>query len=275
MQIIRHVIEFSSREDDTWILVPLGDIHLGHRNVEFTILEKVLEFIKETPNCLWLGMGDYADAITVKDRRFDLNAVDPDYPTPDKQYRKIRELFEPIKDKCLGLLDGNHDYLHWREHNHNYVDSLAYDLGVPYLTMDAYIRLSFVRNSGKHKKSNQFNIYAHHGWTGARTIGGKINRIEDLATIFPNLHLYLMGHVHLLGAAPPRYQLSVNNKLQVVDHKEYFVFTGSFIRGYMPNAMSYIEAKTYVPTALGSPVITINVNDKRREPFKITVSEVP
>lgn len=38
MKIIRKVIEYSSKEDNRFILVPIGDIHIGHRNVEKRIL---------------------------------------------------------------------------------------------------------------------------------------------------------------------------------------------------------------------------------------------
>ena len=253
-------------------LVALGDFHVGHRNVDYDLLERVINTVKDTPDCLWIGMGDYADCITFQDKRFDLNAVDPTCMTPDCQYRRVKELLEPIKDKCIGLLDGNHDYLFWRRYQHNYVDSLAYQLGVPYLTMDAYIRLRFIRKSGKHPKTRQFNIYAHHGWTGARTVGGRINRIQDLAKIFPNLDLYLMGHTHLLGQAPPQVQLSVDQHLNVVEHVERFVFTGSFLRGYMPDAVSYIETKTLTPTSLGAPLIRIQVGENDR--IKVEVSEL-
>jgi len=118
-------------------LVALGDLHVGHRNVDYDLLERVIDTIKDMPDCLWIGMGDWADCIVFRDKRFDLNAVDPTCMTPDRQYRRVKELLEPIKDKCIGLLDGNHDYLFWRRYQHNYVDSLAYQLGVPYLTMDA------------------------------------------------------------------------------------------------------------------------------------------
>jgi len=274
MQVIKRILEFSSHKESNWTIVPIGDIHFGHRNVDLDKLRNTIKFVEKTERCLWLGMGDYADAITVKDRRFDLNSVNPDYATPDKQYRFIRSIFAPIKEKCLGLLDGNHDYIHWKQHNHNYVDGLAYDLGVPYLGINAYVRLVFTRKSGKRKKQNRFDIYCHHGWTGARTVGGRINRITDLANIFPNLPLYLMGHVHLLGPAPPRIQLSVDSRLNVTELRQNFVFTGSYLKGYMPDATSYVEAKTYVPTTLGSPTITIKVNDNKRTPFNVTVGEV-
>lgn len=280
MQVIKRIIEFQSREEKTWYLVPLGDIHLGHANCDKDLFQKTIEFIKETPNCLFVGMGDYADAITAKDKRYDPHAIDPEYPTPDLQYRAIEEFLRPIADKCIGLLDGNHDYYHWLKHNHNYVDSLAYNLKVPYLTMDAYIRLVFRRRPNPSGKADSctFNIYAHHGWTNARTAGYKVLRIHDLAQIFPNLDLYLMGHVHVRGEAPPKVQLYVDKGMNVIHHEERFVFTGGYLRGYMPGAASYIEARGYTPTSLGSPLIKLEVlgaRQKGKPKFRITIGEIP
>ena len=278
MQVVKRIIKFESREEKTWLLIPIGDIHLGHIGCDKDLLFKTLEFIEETPNALWIGMGDYCDAITCKDRRHNLHEIDPDYPTPDVQYRAIEELFRPIASKCIGLLDGNHDYAHWLKHNHNYIDALAYNLKVPYLTLDAYVRLVFTRISGKRPKRNAFNIYTHHGWTNSRTMGYKVNRIQDLAKIFPLCPLYLMGHVHLRGEAPPQVQLFIDNRLRVIHHESRFVFTGCYLRSYMPGSQSYAARLGYPPTTLGSPVIEITVNDQARppkSPFTITVKEVP
>ncbi len=277
MQTHRFVIGFESHGDAEAELIPFGDIHFGHANCDLDLMQKTRDYIQSDPRRLWLGMGDYCDAITAKDKRFDPHSVDQNYPTPDVQYRAIKDLFYPIRGQCLGLLDGNHDYSHWLFHNHNYVDQLAYELDVKYLTIDAYIRLVFQRNSGKQPKQNQFNIYAHHGYTSARTSGAKVNRIQDLAQIFPNMNLYLMGHVHLSREAPPQTQLYADQKMNIIHHEERFVFTGSYLRGFMPGAASYVEARGYTPTSLGSPVIKIQVNDKAappKSPFTITLGEV-
>jgi len=279
MRVIEKILEFKSRRNSIWQLVPLGDIHLGHPNCDLDSVQKTIDYIKKTKNCIWLGMGDYADAIQPKDWRFDFHAIDFDFPTPDLQYREITRLFKPIKHKCIGLLDGNHDLIHWKKHAHNYVDGLAYDLKVPYLSINAYIRLIFRRKKGnlegKKTSGSVFNIYAHHGWTGARTPGGKVNRIEDLSDIFPGLNLYLMGHVHERGSAFPRVQLFVNRNLTIKHHEMNFVFTGGFLRGYVDGKASYIEEKTYKPAALGAPLIEIKVEPTPAKVFnrpKVTVS---
>jgi len=278
MQVVKKILKFSSRDEATWRLVPFGDNHLGHANFDQDLHQATIDYIADTPRTVWIGMGDYCDAITAKDRRYDPHAIDERWPTPDRQYRAITEMLEPIAHKGIGLLDGNHDLQHCIEHQHNYMDNLAYALGVPYLTINAYVRLVFQRRSGKRPKNNQFNLYAHHGWTSSRTSGGRVNRIQDLAKTFPGLPLYLMGHVHVRGEAPPNVNLSVDQRLRVIHREERFVFTGGYLKGYLPGAASYVEEKGYVPTSLGSPVIEVTVNDQARppqSPFTITVGEVP
>jgi len=278
MKFIRHDLEFESREESTWVLVGLGDIHRGHIFLDEDLFYRHLNFIEETPNCRVIMMGDYGDCINAKDPRHDYNVLDFQYATPDKQYAKVTEDLERIKDKIVVMLDGNHDYGFWRRHNHNFVSRMAYDLGVPYAGVSAYVRLRFLRGSKSKKHKTQiFNIYAHHGWTAARTDAYKVKVIQDLSTIFPMLNLYLMGHVHRRGEALPTTKLFVDRGGNIREWIEKYVFTGSYIKGYEKGVGSYVEARAYRPTDLGSPIIEIRPNridggDKRKPPFSIRVN---
>lgn len=259
MEVIKKVINKESIR-----LIPLGDMHIGHVNCDLKEIERTIDYISYYDDALWIGMGDYCDAITAKDRRFNPKEVSMDFPTPDIQYRTVQEMFEPIKDKCIGLLHGNHDYTHWTEHNHNYVDQMAYNLKVPYLTVDAYVRLAFERAN---KNVHIYNIYAHHGSSGSKTDTGKVKSIQDLSLIFPMLDLYLMGHVHKRSEAPTRVQLDVDNKLNIIQHEERFVLTGGYIKGYVEGRNTYIETAALPPTSIGSPVIVIkNYYDDVKRP---------
>jgi hypothetical protein len=218
---------------------------------------------------VWIGGGDYGDAIIPNDPRFDYNSIDMQYKTPQDQYGFLQDLFHPIADKCLGLLDGNHDVIHWKKHCHNYVMEMAKDLGTPYLTIDAYIRFYF------EKYNVNFDVYAHHGWTGSRTKGGVIARIYDLNTIFPYADLYLMGHVHQLGIADKRASLFIDGKLEIRDKLQWFVFAGSFLRGYVKDQVSYVEEKTYRPSVLGSPILSVTPKrGKETVSFDIDYKEI-
>lgn len=245
MRIQKYIIK-----KDKLIFVPFGDQHFGHVNCDKQMIKNVIKFIK-TNDCVWLGGGDYADAIIPTDRRFDYRSIDEQYKTPQLQYNKIGELLKPIANKCLGLLDGNHDIIHWKRQAHNYVMELANRLNVPYLTIDAFLRFYF------EKYKTNFDVYTHHGWTGARTKGGKIARIYDLEQIYPMLDMYLMFHIHDLGIVDKKANLYINGDLIIRDKTSLFVMGGSFLRGYVKDKVSYVEEKTYRPSILGSPVITI------------------
>ena len=48
---------------DEYIIRPLGDIHIGNENCDIKKLDEVIEYIRKTPNCLCIGMGDYIENI--------------------------------------------------------------------------------------------------------------------------------------------------------------------------------------------------------------------
>ncbi|MEM3617273.1 MAG: hypothetical protein QXJ31_05105 [Candidatus Bathyarchaeia archaeon] len=237
-------------DDEKVKIAIISDVHAGHINHDKKCFKNVLRKVQRL-NCLWIGGGDYGDAIIPNDPRFDYNSLDPEMPTPQHQYDYIYNCFEPIKSRCIGLLDGNHDITHWKKHMHNYVLDLSRQLGVEYLTIDAYIRLHFTRYNAN------FDIYIHHGWTSARTKGVRINRIYDLADVFPWADAYVMGHVHDIGPADEYASLYVDENMEIRDKLQHFIFAGSFLRGYVKDTVSYVEEKTFKPSLLGSPLIII------------------
>lgn len=280
MKVVKKEFSYNSRTDSIWYIIAFGDIHMGNRSFDEDKYYKTIDFIKKEPHTIVIGMGDYAECINAKDKRHDYNAMDFKHIDPDSQYAQITKDFMPIKDKIAVLLDGNHDYAFWQRHNHNYVDTMAHDLGVPYGGISSYLRFSIKRKSSKGGAAyRQLNIYAHHGWTGARTDAYKVKVIQDLSQIFPGLHLYLMGHVHQLGEAPATVSLFVDEAGSIREWTQKYVLTGSYIKGYEEGIGSYTEARGYRPTSLGSPIIEIKPNedlDKKKDfmapPFRLRVS---
>ena len=249
-------------------LVNIADVHFGNLNCDVDMVEHVIKYIKDH-DCVWIGGGDYSDAIVPNDKRFDYSTINPKFQTPQLQYREVQNWFKPIANKCLGLLDGNHDIIHWKKNVHNYVWEMCENLSVPYLTIDAYIRLHF------EKMNTDFNIYEHHGWTGSRTAGSRVMRLADLYNVFPMLNLYIMNHVHALGLVEKKTSLYIGEDHQIHDKISHFLFGGSFLRGYQLNQTSYVEEKTYVPTTLGSPILHITPQSgKHGVNFKIVYEEI-
>ena len=108
-------------------------------------------------------------------------------------------------------------------------------------------------------------IYATHGWGGARTIGAKIKKTEDLV-LAVHADCYVLSHdhtqaVHRLNMLEPAdfgaVLRSGGNPFLKIKRK-LLVNTGGFIE-----YAGYIQRKGYTPQDLGTPRIRIEAKRKR------------
>lgn len=262
---VKHVYKDTT---STVTLLPLGDLHVGNKAADKRKIEKTIKFIVSNVD-YWIGMGDYCDAIAPHpdEKRFDFEALDRELLTPDEQYNYIYNLFYPIRQTCLGLLSGNHDYVLSQRNNHAFVDELAAKLGVKPLGYSSFLRFKFQRD--QHRTT--IDLFAHHGFYSGRTKGGKINRVRTLDQIF-DADIYCMAHVHDFNPDFRPY-LKVDNHMHIIEERKYYVLTGGFLRGWFDDVTTYVERGMFAPTTLGSPII-IFYPEKNRFPW-IKIEEVP
>jgi len=224
----------------------LGDTHIGNKGAHKNLVRRTVKWIEAYADT-WSGSGDYIEAITHDDeRRFDWSTLDRELATPKEQVAWVAEALEPIADKCLGLLRGNHEYEVERRRGFDATDRLAEKLGTEAWGYSAFLRFRF--NRGQHR--TKFDVFMHHGKTAARTKGGKINKLRSMDRIF-EADVYCMAHVHDVEA-DVRPFLTVDQKLNIVEKRLLYVLTGGFLRGYVENMSTYVERGMYAPTTLGA-----------------------
>jgi hypothetical protein len=95
-------------------LYPLGDIHLGTKHCTESDIQKTITEIKDNPQAIWIGMGDYGEFITPNDKRWDSKSIadwlkDEQDNIAEVQTEHLQKLLEPIANKCIGLIEGNHE----------------------------------------------------------------------------------------------------------------------------------------------------------------------
>jgi len=263
MHLETKVIEHSG--NCTYTLIPIGDIHLGTVHCDRAHLERDIKRIADDPYALWIGMGDMCECITATDPRFMASEVDPQLlphlgTIAKSQFELIYDYFRPIKDKCIGLLEGNHEFQIKARHYLDLTLDAARELGVPYLGDTAFIRLVF-RKVGEDKtrqRSMSKVIYAEHGTGGGRYTGGKLNALEHMMRDF-DADIYLRGHVHTKGGVKePRLSMPDHGKSQLVARTRIAALTGCYYRTYSQGSSSYGQRQSYPPTELGSVSIRIN-----------------
>ena len=258
MEVIERVFRYS--RPDVFKLYGLGDIHLGTTHCAEDEVRKTVNDIYKDPLAYWLGLGDYSECITPRDKRWDSSDnVIPDWLEQDNisycQQKRVVELFKPIKDKCIGLLYGNHESS-IRKYNHDNIHkNICDDLDVPNLGYSCFVHLVFRRKNSN--DAHLIKLMATHGTGGARTEGGKINYLVRLMQDF-EANIYLYAHTHGIQLYSP-HALTTTDSLKIKSKGKIGVLTGCWFRTYTQgNVASYGEEKVYKPSRIGCPHFLIS-----------------
>ncbi len=249
-------IKYRSRSDQFRIYT-IGDIHAGIKHCAEDEIKKLVAKIEKDDFARWVGMGDYADCITPHDKRWDWGVIAP-WVEPDNVVRDQEEwlvrLFEPIKDKCLGLLRGNHEESVRLYNSENLQANLCNRLGVTNLGYSCFLRLIFQRTSTSDHQ--QFECHFEHGSGCARTDGARAIRLARAMLAFDS-EIVAMGHLH---------DIKINNQAPLHMDKAGHIkhrprggaITGGWLKGYLEGVdASYIEKDGAAATIIGCPWFTI------------------
>lgn len=217
--------------------MPIGDVHFSSANCNLKYFKKTIEYIKNTPNCYVIGMGDFWDCIIPKDKRFDPSEK---FTLIDESYQEFKELILPVANKILGLLIGNHEYSLVTDGYANLIQRLSNELRTVYAGFSTFLRLET-----KDKPTKRITFYLHHGFFGGRQRGGKVNALENLMRDY-EADVYCVGHSHDL-IATKRSRIFFDGAHDVV-----FANTGSFLETNTWGTTGYGERAGYPPQRLGT-----------------------
>jgi len=175
-------------------------------------------------------------------------------------------MFEPVKGKCLGLGQGNHELMYEnRQQQQGLTRGLAETLGAPYLGYCSFTDLVFVyapkskdcpklvskEAAPRGDKRWTLRVCIHHGRGFAQTEGGKINTLVGFMIHF-DADLTFVGHLHdQYVRSRPR--LRADDACEtLLDTPQIGIMTGSYLRTYAQGATGYGEVKGYAPVPLGA-----------------------
>jgi len=269
MRLIDITIPCKSRSDKFYFYA-FGDLHLGTLNCAESQARRFVGRISKNPNARWIGGGDYCECIKPSDlRRFEAEGL-PDWilvPDPEKarenlrdivaaQRRQFKRIVDPIKDKCLGLIEGNHEANLRKYHNLDHHGFICNDLGVEDLTSEALFRIRFKKNG----VSRKVKIFICHGHGGGRTPGAEPNHLFKLAAHW-RADIILRGHSHTFCILPPIVELSVPDSGKLPDEcMQYYKRAGNWgcwVKSYAVGPSTYVTRATYPPRPLSTLEIEI------------------
>lgn len=265
MRTIVKAIPYTSRSDVIRI-VPLSDLHVGNQACDEKLLRRWVKNIQESDNTYWVGLGDYCEFISRKDWRTDEEAYASwlwgKHDVILAQQERLLRILEPIADKCLALVKGNHEMDTYRRQNRDvyapFCESMSKAITDPdrrqlMLGFSGFLRLQFRRGDARGTWTQDW--FLTHGYWAGRMYG---NGALNLGRVwgYTQSDMVLAGHDHKKRAIPiVRYKPLKNGKVE--KHNGFLCSCCSFLDG-----AKYAEEHGYPPLPVGPLEILIRPDKK-------------
>lgn len=271
MKVFEDTITLDDKKDPSKI-IPFSDIHIGAAGVNKVYFKNTIEWIRKTPNTYAIGLGDYCDCIDMKDKRFDIKAVDKSFikDLDNIAYAEVDwmvKALKPIQNKILCLIPGNHEDKLRTRYSVDVMRTLHDELEVPVGDYMTYFRLKFNK---KQFHTSPVNFFLQHGFFAGRKVGGKANQIIDLAGNY-EADVYLLGHSHDLFAVTVDKLCLPSSGMTPIKRKKVFINTGTFMETTSKGGTSYSEQKAYPVAKIGTARLDIYPNHRPRPDIHVRI----
>jgi len=270
MKVFEKTITLEDKKEPL-VIIPFSDIHIGASGVNKSYLQKTIAWIKNKPNCYAIGLGDYCDAINLKDKRFDIKSIDKSFlkdldNLPLAQMDYIVKSLQPISHKILCMIPGNHEEKFRIYNSVDIMREIGKDLKIPIGDYMSFLKIKFDRNQFRMGIS-PITFWLQHGWFAGRKMGGKVNQLMDVANTY-EADIYLSGHSHDLFATTLERMTLAERNLEVLKTKKTFINTGTFLETVTKQGTSYGEMKSYPVAKIGTARIDLY---PKKSPLKTDV----
>ena len=235
-------------------IVPFGCVH---RNTSMCNTEKwheTLKKMKSLENPYYLGMGDYLDLFSSSERQvfatgnLHETTIDELDKVAKSHVKSLSKELSFMEGRIIGLIGGNHFAV--LDHGITSDQYLCQLLNCRYLGCSSYISIIIDYSDCR----TAYKIWAHHGKGAARTLGGSIQRVEQMQNAM-DADLYAMGHDHHRSIIPADDRLEVviprRGEPHLRKRVRWLARTGSFLNSYTPDMKSYIADAAKNPVNQG------------------------
>lgn len=243
-------------QHDSVEIVSMGDLHATSAHADIDMIRSAVDWLGGGDNRYAVVPGDVFDTAIKGSVSLDLSEVG--MSTKDGRHM-LHRMLEPVRDRILAVISGNHDDRSSRDTGEDSVDALCMGLGIPYFPEgEAFIQ---VRVGCYQHNDNPvvYHGYMTHGNAGGRLPGGKANSLLALRQIVHNADFYLNGHGHTPMVLPDVawYFAGGNGSSNIREQKQVFISCGSSLK-----RAGYPVKKGYPPLARVWPTLTLHGGHK-------------
>jgi predicted phosphodiesterase len=228
------------REEKARIL-GIADVHIGSPQSRLNELRRLIE---ENQDAYFVFLGDLIDNALIDS----VSNVYEQTTSPEKALAQFIQLLDLCKERALGIVGGNHEERTKRRVGIDLLRLIAEERRIPYsdiLVLDVAVGEKAKRGS---RRRIQYTLVCGHGYSGARTVGGKITANGRIINVVTNGDIYLTAHTHQPSVVKgARFEADTRNKKLL--QREFFLVTVPSWLGY-----EHYAAQRFMPPSAGGYV---------------------
>ena len=232
--------------------MPVGDYHLGDPQSDYKRIISDISYIRDNDDVFCVLNGDLMNSAI----KSSISDTYGETLSPMEELQECMKLFEPLKDKILCLVPGNHENRHYRTNGVDMTWLMAKQLGIEDryspTTAVVFIRFGELSDKAFHGRKAAYTMYVAHGTGGGRKEGGKINRLADLATIV-DCDIYCVGHTHLPAIFKERFARPNMANSSITYCDKLYINTSAKL-----NYGGYGDYGGFKPASTDTPIIILN-----------------
>ena len=242
---IKHIVK-KINQDELYIHM-LYDLHIGAETTDLNLIQKEIDLIAKDDNRYFVLGGDILDMAIV-------GSIASAYGSqPHEDIKQFMSLFDPIMDKCLAAIKGNHE--------NRLNKSVGIDILGLLLPSDIYAGDTALLDVN-YSKDSKYSFFIFHGTGGGRTKGSKMNAAHRGKDVIVDADFYVSGHTHDTLYSKDKILLKENNHIKYKERR--YLTCGSYLEWG-----GYAEAKLLPPGSLGSPIVKLHKNELNDKTFSL------
>lgn len=250
-EIITH--DFPKNEDLT--IIPISDVHLGARECFEKEWEAFCKELLERKNTYIVIVGDMIN----NGIKTSVTNVYEETIRPRDQKIRIAKSLEPIKDRILAIVSGNHERRNKDVDNAPLYD-IACKLNVENLFREniAFVMLRMGNRRGSGEQNPVYTFAVTHGHGSSIYTGAAATKAERFGMAIDGIDFLVVGHIH----KPMNYQVGkirVNRQKRSVKVVPWHLVVSTSWLGYS----SYAAQKMLTPTVFAMQEIRLTGGEKR------------
>jgi len=205
--------------------------------------QELISFVNKvisTPNVYVVLGGDLIDNGT----RSSIASPFSQTMRPSVQKREMANILEPIRDRILCILPGNHERRSMKDADDDPVYDIACKLDIETLYREniAFMKIQMGKEEREHANGSMrptYTIVATHGSGGGILTGGAVNRSERFGYVIDGMDALIVGHTHKPYTTQPGkiYIDSRNNTVSIKPFKVVSATSWLVYGGYAAQKM--------------------------------------